>query len=294
MANRKNFFNESYFSVIDTKDKAYWFGYICADGNVEQPPGNTIGLVSHIKDSSHIKKILRYMDSHGEKLLIIRKNVIGVRFHSKQMHSDLIQLGCVPRKSKIIEFHPFGDRNLNLSFLLGYYDGDGSQGKTTITNGSEVFMEQIKEYFNIQNKISRVTANKPAKITDYDGIVREVMFSGGYTINLGAELFNEMMDNYTDSLPRKRKHFCSNEERIEKSRVGSSTKNDGHRKFEITKEELEQLVWEMPSTQIAKKFGVCDRVIKSRCDRLGITKPPRGYWAKVKSMGLTGVSESSN
>lgn len=31
---RKHFFNESYFEVIDTEDKAYWLGFLYADGNI--------------------------------------------------------------------------------------------------------------------------------------------------------------------------------------------------------------------------------------------------------------------
>ena len=55
-------------------------------------------------------------------------------------------------------------------------------------------------------------------------------------------------------------------------------RND-QRKFDISKEELEKLVWEMPSTKVAKIFGVSDRAIGKRCKLLGIQKPPRGYWS---------------
>lgn len=52
---------------------------------------------------------------------------------------------------------------------------------------------------------------------------------------------------------------------------------------QITKDELQKLVWEMPSTHIAKKFNVADTLINRWCKRYGISKPPRGYWTKVKS-----------
>jgi hypothetical protein len=70
--------------------------------------------------------------------------------------------------------------------------------------------------------------------------------------------------------------------------------SDGHRKycsalcasrasrrFEVTPEELEKLVWEMPTTEVAKLFGVSDKAVEKRCKKYGIRKPPRGYWAKV-------------
>lgn len=56
----------------------------------------------------------------------------------------------------------------------------------------------------------------------------------------------------------------------------------GSRRFEITKEELQKLVWEYPTTHIEKLYGVSDKAIEKRCKKLGVDKPPRGYWAKLK------------
>ena len=47
-----------------------------------------------------------------------------------------------------------------------------------------------------------------------------------------------------------------------------------------SKEELYKLLWEMPSTKIAKMFGVSDKAICKWCKSYGIQKPPRGYWSK--------------
>jgi hypothetical protein len=55
------------------------------------------------------------------------------------------------------------------------------------------------------------------------------------------------------------------------------------RLFNPTKEELEQLVWQMPTTKLAKLYGVSDSAIGNRCKILGILKPPRGYWKKVET-----------
>jgi hypothetical protein len=52
------------------------------------------------------------------------------------------------------------------------------------------------------------------------------------------------------------------------------------RKFAVEAEELEQLVWLMPTTEVAQLFGVSDKAIEKRCKLLGIPKPPRGYWTK--------------
>lgn len=54
------------------------------------------------------------------------------------------------------------------------------------------------------------------------------------------------------------------------------------RVFEVSKEELQKLVKEIPMTTIGKMFGVRDNAIRKRCILLGIElKPMKGYWAKL-------------
>jgi len=48
------------------------------------------------------------------------------------------------------------------------------------------------------------------------------------------------------------------------------------------KEELHKLVWEKPTSILAKEFGVSDKAIEKWCKKYGIDKPPRGYWAKKR------------
>jgi hypothetical protein len=55
------------------------------------------------------------------------------------------------------------------------------------------------------------------------------------------------------------------------------------RKFEVDREELEQLVWQMPTTEVAQLFGVSDKAVEKRCKLLEIQKPPRGYWARLSN-----------
>lgn len=66
--------------------------------------------------------------------------------------------------------------------------------------------------------------------------------------------------------------FCSQECR------GRST-----RKFEISKDTLGELLWKYPTTQISKMLGVSDKAIEKRAKKLGLSKPPRGYWAKLSA-----------
>lgn len=52
------------------------------------------------------------------------------------------------------------------------------------------------------------------------------------------------------------------------------------RKFIVTEDWLKEMVWLVPTKQIAKDFGVSDQAVAKACKRFGIEKPPRGYWQK--------------
>lgn len=55
------------------------------------------------------------------------------------------------------------------------------------------------------------------------------------------------------------------------------------REFEVDAEVLQDLVWSMPTTKVAKLFNVSDVAVSKRCKLLGVTKPPRGYWSQLKA-----------
>jgi hypothetical protein len=54
------------------------------------------------------------------------------------------------------------------------------------------------------------------------------------------------------------------------------------RKFKVDDVYLHKLVWQIPTTKVAEIFGVSDVAIHKRLKRSGFSKPPRGYWAKLK------------
>ena len=43
-------------------------------------------------------------------------------------------------------------------------------------------------------------------------------------------------------------------------------------------DELQKLVWQIPTTKIATQLGVSDSAISKRCVKKNISKPPIGYW----------------
>lgn len=39
-------------------------------------------------------------------------------------------------------------------------------------------------------------------------------------------------------------------------------------------------LWKFPTTKIAKELGVSDKAVEKHIKKLGLSKPPRGYWSK--------------
>lgn len=52
----------------------------------------------------------------------------------------------------------------------------------------------------------------------------------------------------------------------------------------VSKQSLEKLVWNKPTTKVAAELGVSDSAVGKMCRKLGVKKPPRGYWAKMHSI----------
>lgn len=257
---------DRFFDVINTKTTAYWLGFLFADGCV-QPQLGRLKIEISSKDDWLLHKF-KYDLSLTNKIEI-RDKYSMLRLNRNDIIKNLILHGCVSRKSKIIELPVLDSYELYLAFLLGFFDGDGKQGTTIITCGSVKFLEQIKEMFQLPFKIYK-------KSSDHEYRGRKI--SGmAYDTCLGSKLFNEMMRNYADSLPRKRKCFCTKEEKSRRA-AESSRSNTGKQKFIITKEKLERLIWEMPSTRISEVYGISDSLVTRRCHQLNIEKPPRGYW----------------
>ena len=51
-------------------------------------------------------------------------------------------------------------------------------------------------------------------------------------------------------------------------------------KLKPTKEELADMLWKIPTTQIAASYSVSDKAVERWVKKFGLTKPPRGYWVK--------------
>jgi len=56
---------------------------------------------------------------------------------------------------------------------------------------------------------------------------------------------------------------------------------DEGERLTLSREDLYELAWSKPISELAKDFGISDVGLAKRCRRLGVPLPGRGYWARL-------------
>lgn len=129
---RKYSVNDDYFEIIDTEEKAYWLGFLYADGWLRSD-SDKIGLSLALEDKEHIEKFKKSLDSKSIIKVYEQKQGFNagsyyarILITSSKMKKDLISNGMLEHKTEKITFPNFLNKNLYRHFIRGYFDGDGS------------------------------------------------------------------------------------------------------------------------------------------------------------------------
>lgn len=159
-------FNEDFFENIDNEYKAYYLGFLTADGNVylrnKENKNNKpcIRMELNNKDRyilEKFKKVLNLdLDIHDT-----RKNCCKITMHSKKMFDDLSKYGIVPNKTKHEKFIILDNEDMMNHYIRGFFDGDGwctnttSHGKRKGSKkcigfvGNYIFLNDLSHYLNM-------------------------------------------------------------------------------------------------------------------------------------------------
>ena len=161
-------FDKNYFHSIDSMNKAYWVGFIYADGWVRTCKKNDehsqyeLGIELKSSDEGHLEKFNKELGgvhriTHSSFTgTIYRNNVLShtessiLRIYSKNIVDDLIAINVLPNKTDRNEY-PVIDKYF-IDFLRGYIDGDGciyisKRGylQVTITSCHRDILDYIRE-----------------------------------------------------------------------------------------------------------------------------------------------------
>lgn len=260
------FLYNNYFEKINTKEKAYWFGWLLAEGNLTR---FRLRIETNPKDGILIKRFVKDLRLNPSKVFFQRKYSIQtgkyyMSFHievsNRKLSTYLKDHGFIEgRKSEKIRFPNFSNKELAIACLLGFFDGDGShsQGTPSLKSRSRDFLDDVHKKFHLPSYFN----------PSADG-----------EMTIGGEFFNQLLDNYKRSLPRKRIKY--------KGQKG---------RFMWSKEEFQLIISEHPSftdqelTDLHFKstgINVADSTINEKLHKWNINKMSKDEYYRLKTIEL--------
>lgn len=148
---RKYKVDDYYFRDIDSEEKAYWLGFMFADGHISSTQGKRACLTLGGKDIEHVEK---FRSAVGTDAPIGRYHsetaygpvdYVRLTLVSDGIYDDLLRHGCVERKSNILSPPTGVPNNFVRDFIRGYNDGDGSVYPSLIKMlGTKEFIEWVR------------------------------------------------------------------------------------------------------------------------------------------------------
>lgn len=212
--------NHSYFNEIDTPEKAYWLGFILADGSIKKL--NQICVALQREDRGHLERLRDALSPDSNiSDYEANNNVTGKRYPtstlsvtSKQMIDDLANHGVVSNKTKVEQPKLDLSDDLIRHYIRGFFDGDGwisiydrrpqdrcKNPKTEVGFGSsEDMCEFISQHFS---KVLGINYKEPKK-----GCIYRIRYNGNKDI---AKIIQYLYNDTELYLPRKKEtvdRFC--------------------------------------------------------------------------------------
>lgn len=217
IVNRQNElkFDNTVFDFIDSEEKAYWLGFIYADGYLDSSR-NLFELSLKGSDKSHLDKFNKFMkhrDSNHVKIGEVKcKDSLCERCRwsitDKHLWNVLNSYGCTPNKSLTLNFpseNIFENKSLIRHFIRGYFDGDGYLSRHICSKivspligiiGTQEFLNSLETY------ISDINSTR-AKDKRWKGNTEFIRFNK----ENGIKFINYIYSNCSIYLDRKYKLF---------------------------------------------------------------------------------------
>lgn len=147
--------NNNYFDAIDSEHKAYWLGFIFADGCIDK---NQLSIEINEKDIELLKQFKQDLNLNSTISMRKRKtgNMCCIRMSSPHLCESLAKYGIVANKTKETKHLPYIDKEFLPHFLRGLIDGDGwinlAEGRyyrIGLVSYYQSICEDVKKYCNL-------------------------------------------------------------------------------------------------------------------------------------------------
>jgi len=226
--------NPTFFDEMDSPVKAYWYGFLCADGWIYSNRPR-IGLEQAIKDKDSVVKFVEVLGLDKSRIeertgfyrykgKIKTFKSARITFSSKKIADVLKGYGFsdlktgrygLPNfvKSLIsqakqealqigVHWSETYSGKIAFGWLLGFYDGDGTYigvRQARISSTNKKLLDDIKIYFEVQNLVYISKSLDESLDEGYWKSTKPL-----YSLNLGPDVFVSMINSYKGSMVRKR------------------------------------------------------------------------------------------
>ena len=220
--------NYHYFDIIDTEEKAYWLGFILADGNIyksEKTNSGCINIELQYGDINHLRKFNKSLD--GNYNIIDRWRSCSLSNSDKMNHSCQIRIFSIIMYDSLEKFGLVGNKTYTVSFpkipeelyrhlLRGYFDADGRFG----LSNSRLWVSFITASKNLNDDIIKYIRSKDICIHEYSYLNEygNIMYVPEITSNDNKMKFLDFI--YKDAsiyLDRKYKKYLKAKEKYDSS-----------------------------------------------------------------------------
>lgn len=222
---RKYDVDETYFEVIDTPEKAYWIGFIMADGNVYK---TTLSIRLKASDQNHLEKFkisiksnhkirkCQYIDKEGRV-----HEGCEIAIFSKKIVEDIEKLGVVENKSLILNPCSYIPESFLKDYWRGLIDGDGTitfaKRKTFIDwqigmVGTKEICEELLDFICKNLKIKKVKLQQTKKAKEENKNTYNFRIGGNIQVKKICSFFYKSSTIYLDrKYKRAKKIFEKND-----------------------------------------------------------------------------------
>ena len=181
-------YDRNFFEKIDTPEKAYWLGFIYADGWVCLTDVNAeLGIELAAIDEPHLHKFKEALGANSTKIVTAWKTenhvkslgrtirateTSKIRLYSKNLVEDLISHGVHLRKTYEEKSPDFKySEDINLAIIRGFYDGDGGvdiNGQVKFTAYRKEFLLKLQDYlysrYGVEGRVFKETRSEDTYI----------------------------------------------------------------------------------------------------------------------------------
>lgn len=184
---RKHRYNDDFFESINNEEKAYWLGFIYADGCINDGGKHkTLEITLQESDRDHL---IKFTNSIGAVADLVKEKVVKLNgkeiltykvvISCTKMCNDLIKHGATPRKSLTLKFPTHLPKHLIRHFIRGYMDGDGNIDSPRLrisVLGTQEFLLGLQNYFELLGATkTKITKKKDNKAFSFEKGGKEVL-----------------------------------------------------------------------------------------------------------------------